>query len=134
MLMDGRHAVSCVWRGDPPDPDGAGRNHDVRWLRAIHVRVFRLWSSCTTTRVEPRNWAIRRRANAAPSWMAQDAEYGRIGSSRLGARSIGPLRLDHRLLHLMASSSPLNLYRRDNHHDCISRFIDNIGRRERTDG
>ena len=50
MRMDGRHAVSCVWRGDAPDPGGAGRNHDLCWLRAIHIRVFRLSSSGPATR------------------------------------------------------------------------------------
>ena len=32
-----------------PDPGGARRNHDVCWLRAIHIRVFRLSSSGPAT-------------------------------------------------------------------------------------
>ena len=73
------------------------------------------------------------RMRLPPGWL-KNSEHGRIDSSRLGTRSIEPLRLDRRILHLMASWSRLNLYRRDNHHDCISRFINNMGRRERTDG
>ena len=42
--------------------------------------------------------------------------------------------LDRRILQLMASSSRLDPYRRDNHRDGISRSIDDMGRRERTDG